>query len=173
MFLLVLGGATWHAGKREPRRCRREPAYFLIRAVWRGGLWQLPFSADWILAWVWQRWELEITHRELKAGFGLGQMQCWNSCSAVLSVQWMVWLYAVMVLAGYRTWGWFGAPALDCAWWHGPHRWSLNTLWRAFRQALWHLPQFRASRFLSLPFPPKFSRAWDFLAHSAFAAATA
>ena len=126
LFLLIVGGAEWRAGKRDKRRARRLPAYFLISAVERHGIWELPFAAERILAWVWQRWELEITHRELKSGFGVGQMQCWNPVSAVLSVQWMVWLYAVMLLAGYRTWGWFGAPALNCVWWHGAQRWSLN-----------------------------------------------
>lgn len=173
VFLLILGGASWHAGKREPRRCRRDPAYFLIRAVWRDGMWQLPFTPNWILAWVWQRWELEITHRELKACFGVGQMQCWNSAAAVLSVQWMVWLYAVMVLAGFRTWGWFGAPNINSAWWFGAKRWSFNTLWRSFRLALWRLPEFKAVCTDSATNSPHFSRIWDLLAHSAFAAARA
>jgi len=143
VFLLVIGGATWQAGKRQPRRRRREPAFYLIGAVQRDGVWQLPFEPALILAWVWQRSEIEVTHRDLKAAFGVGQMQCWNRVSAILSVQWMVWLYAVMMLAGYRTWGWFGGSALPCAWWSGPRRWSFNTLWRTLRSELWVLDELR------------------------------
>jgi hypothetical protein len=171
VFLLVLGGATWMAGKREPRRRRRDPAFFLIRAVYLNGIWQLPFPAEQILAWVWQRWELEITHRELKTNFGLGQIQCWNPCAAVLSVQWMVWLYGLMTLAGYRAWGWFAAPRFHTAWWSGAKRWSFNTLWRAFRSDLWRLPEFRAFCALSPSSPPNFHPLWHAMAHAASAAA--
>ena len=35
------------------------------------GGWALPLSAPELLGWAWQRWEIEVCHRELKAGFGL------------------------------------------------------------------------------------------------------
>jgi hypothetical protein len=44
-------------------------------------------------------------------------------------------VYAVLLLAGYRTFGLTGAPAVPTAWWPGAPRWSLNTLWRAYRAA--------------------------------------
>jgi hypothetical protein len=71
-------------------------------------------------------------------------MQCWNRRSAVLSVQWCVWVYAVLLLAGYRTWGLCGGPARRERWWPGAKRWSFNTLWRAYRSALWGRSEFRA-----------------------------
>jgi len=40
------------------------------------------------------------------------------------------WVYAVLLLAGYRTWGLDGAPPVPIRWWRGSGRWSLNTLWR-------------------------------------------
>ena len=52
-----------------------------------------------------QRWEIEVCHRELKASFGLGDKQCWNPYAAVASVQWTAWVYSLLLLAGYRTWG--------------------------------------------------------------------
>ncbi len=79
----------------------------------------MPLAAPLILAWIWQRWELEVAHREMKAALGVGQKQCWNPRSAVVSVQWSVWVYAVLVLAGYQAWGLFGGPRRPERWWPG------------------------------------------------------
>ena len=145
LFLIVVGGATWKAGKREPRRPKyREPAFYLVSAVQREGAWQLPLPILAILAWLWQRWELEVAHREMKSGLGVGEMQCWNTCAAVRSVQWGVWVYAVLLLAGYRTWGLLRGPTRRERWWPGAKRWSLSTLWRSYRAALWGAAEFRA-----------------------------
>lgn len=143
LFLLVVGGATWRAGKREPKRARRQPAFYLVNAESRGAGWTLPLPAPVLLAWIWQRWELEVAHREMKGSFGVGQKQCWNRRSAVVSVQWSVWVYALLVLAGYRTWGWLGGPKRPERWWPGAARWSFNTLWRGYRAALWGTTEFR------------------------------
>jgi hypothetical protein len=144
LFLIVVGGASWQAGQREPRRAKRKPAFYLVNAVWQGGRWQLPLAVPLLLGWIWQRWELEVAHREMKAALGVGQMQCWNPRSAVVSVQWMAWVYAVLLLAGYRTWGLFGGPRRPERWWPGAKRWSFTTLWRSYRAELWGSGQFRA-----------------------------
>ncbi len=145
LFLLVVGGQTWWAGKRYPQRKYRKPAFYLISAQQDAdGNWQLPLSIETILAWLWQRWEVEVAHREMKSGFGVGQKQCWNPRSAIVSVQWSVWVYAILLLAGYRTWGLLGGPSTPARWWPGAKRWSLNTLWRSYRAALWGTPEFRA-----------------------------
>lgn len=143
LFLIVVGGATWKAGKREPRSARREPAYYLVSAVWQGK-WKLPLGVEELLGWVWQRWELEVAHREMKSGLGVGDKQCRNPRSAVVSVQWGAWLYGVLVLSGYRAWGLFGGPPSPGPWWKGARRWSLTTLWRGYRAALWGTGEFRA-----------------------------
>lgn len=144
LFLIVQKGNTWLAGKKEPKRKRREPCFYLVSAVQRAGKWVLPLAAEVLLAWLWQRWELEVTHRELKSGLGLGEKQCWGSRSAIVSVQWSAWVYALLVLAGYRTWGLFGGPKAPGRWWPGAQRWSLATLWRAYRAAFWGTSEFRA-----------------------------
>lgn len=145
LFLLVVGGQTWWAGKRNPRRKYRKAAFYLISAQQdAAGDWQLPLPIETILAWLWQRWEVEVAHREMKSGFGVGQKQCWHPRSAVVSVQWSVWVYAILLLAGYRTWGLLGGPPAPARWWPGAKRWSLNTLWRSYRAALWGAPEFRA-----------------------------
>ena len=144
LFLIVVGGASWKAGKRNPKTVQRQPAYYLVNAVRQAGRWQLPLAIRLLLTWLWQRWELEVAHREMKGGFGVGQMQCWNPRSAVVSVQWMGWVYGLLVLAAYRTWGLLGGPKRAERWWPGAKRWSFNTLWRAYRQAMWGNPEFRA-----------------------------
>jgi hypothetical protein len=78
----------------------------------------------------------------MKSGMGVGEMQCWNRRSAVVSVQWSVCAYAVLLLAGYRAWGLFGEPSTPARWWGGACRWSLNTVWRGYRTALWGTSEF-------------------------------
>ena len=125
------------------KRTRRRPLPFLVNAVLNeAGQWALPLPPADLLFWAWQRWEVEVAHRELKSNFGLGNKQCWQPTAAVLSVQWSAWVYALLLLAGYRTWGLTGAPAVPTRWWQGSGRWSLNTLWRGYRAALWGNHQF-------------------------------
>ncbi len=144
LFLIVQKGNTWVAGKKEPKHKYRTACFYLISAVQQAGKWELPFSPNLLLAWLWQRWELEVAHRELKSGLGLGEKQCWGSRSAISSVQWSAWVYAILVLGGYRTWGLFGGPKPPGRWWPGAKRWSLSTLWRSYRAAFWKTPDFQA-----------------------------
>jgi hypothetical protein len=141
LFLIIVRGQSYPQHRRHKRR---DPLPLLVNAL-RGsdGRWTLPLPVSVLLFWVWQRWELEVCHRELKAGFGLGHKQCWNPTAALASVQWSAWVYSLLLLAGYRTWGLTHAPAVPSRWWRGSGRWSLNTLWRAFRAALWGAHVFR------------------------------
>lgn len=144
LFLIVVGGGERWTGKRKRRRKRWEPTFFLVNGEWDGQRWQMPLAIEDILHWVWQRWEMEVAHREMKSGLGVGEKQCWNRRSALVSVQWSVWVYAVLVLAGYRTWELCGGPRPPARWWPGAKRWSLNTLWRAYRSAFWGTSEFQA-----------------------------
>jgi hypothetical protein len=101
VFLIVVSGNTYQVGKKQRRYKRRQPAFYLVSAIRQA----LPLPVEQILAWLWQRWELEVAHREMKTGLGLGEKQCWNHRSAITSVQWSAWVYAVLVLAGIRAWG--------------------------------------------------------------------
>jgi hypothetical protein len=136
LFLIIVRG-------KGNRRTRRPPLPFLVNAqLDAAGAWALPLPVDQLLFWAWQRWEVEVAHRELKSNFGLGNKQCWQPAAAILSVQWSAWVYALLLLAGYRAWGLTGAPAVPTRWWSGSGRWSLNTLWRGYRAALWGGHQF-------------------------------
>ena len=142
VFLLVVRGI---GRARLGRRGRREPAYLLVTAVRSAaGDWVLPASVAEVVAWAWQRWEVEVMHRELKSGFGLGEQQAWSPLAASLVIPWVVWLYAALMLAGYLAWGW--EPASRQARWQRQRRWTARDVAVAVQQELWRLP--------GNPFPP-------------------
>jgi hypothetical protein len=47
----------------------------------------MPLAAEYLLELGWDRWEVEIVHRERKFSFGLGEMQCWSKAGAILAVR--------------------------------------------------------------------------------------
>lgn len=143
LFLLIVSGQTWVQGKQVRRRHNRQPVAYLVSAQMENGQWRFPLPAPLLLTWLWQRWEMEVAHREMKSNLGVGEKQCWSTHSATLAVQWSVWVYAILVLAGYRTWHLAPAPTQQPAWYPTPKRWSFNTLWRCYRSELWATPAYR------------------------------
>ena len=148
VYLIVVKGVNPRAKSRR----RREPTFFLVSAAPNaaeeegGSSWSMPYPAEELLFWAWQRWEVEVSHREMKTGFGLGEIQSWGALSAVMAARWQVWAYGVMVLAGFRAWGLGKGPASvrpAGRWWGGSGRWSIGTLWRGYRSELWALEGFR------------------------------
>jgi hypothetical protein len=134
---------------RSGRRRDRKPAYWLVSALRGedGASWELPYPAEELLFWAWQRWEVEVCHREMKSGFGLEEAQCWGAHSAIVSVRFWAWSYGVLVLAGFRCWGLGRGPASvrpAGRWWGGSGRWSMGTLWRGYRSEVWGSDEFRA-----------------------------
>jgi len=165
LMLIVVRG-------KDNQRTRRVPLPFLVNARQdEHGVWGLPLPLSTLLFWAWQRWEVEVAHRELKSNFGLGHKQCWQPTAAVASVQWSAWVYSLLLLAGYRTWGLCGAPAVPTRWWRGADCWSLNTLWRAYRAALWGSHEFRPLWSSSTPDWPEKEACLLALRHAAFASA--
>lgn len=142
VFLVVVKGID---RARAGRRRRREPSFFVVSAIPEGnGGFSMPYPAEELLSWAWQRWEVEVCHREMKTGFGLGEAQCWGRNSAVMSVRWRAWCYGVLVLAGFRAWGLGRGPISPSGrWWGGAKRWSLGSLWRGYRAELWGAQAFR------------------------------
>jgi hypothetical protein len=140
LFLLVIAGCRPRLGTRQRRR---QPTQLLVNAAQQpDGTWVLPLPLAELLSWAWQRWEVEVMHRELKSGFGLGQQQQWSDAGVVGVVHWIVWLYATLMLAGYQTWGYEPPPRATLGGWWNPRRWSLATLWQAMRVAVWQLAEF-------------------------------
>lgn len=150
LFVLIISGQTWQKGKKVRRYGKREPVAYLVSARQENGQCSFPLPAPLLLTWLWQRWEMEVAHREMKSNLGVGEKQCWSTHSAILSVQWSVWVYAVLVLAGYRSWQLKPITSQQPAWAPPPKRWSFNTLWRTYRAELWAMPPYRA---VFSPFP--------------------
>ena len=140
LFLIVVSGQEYKKGKRSKDR---RPTAYLVSAQWKEGKWALPVEPELLLAWLWQRWEMEVAHREMKSSLGVGEQQCWNPRSAKVTVQWSAWVYAILVLSGYRAWQLSPGPAPAAKWSPRPRRWSFNTLWRTFRHELWLTPDYR------------------------------
>ena len=168
LLLIVIGG-----GKRPPgaRRKTYQPCFFLVNAVLVDGVWSLPMPLADLLAWLWQRWELEVAHRQMKSGLGLGEKQCWNDTATVATVQWSVWVYSLMMLAGYRVWRNQTGPPPPGGWRKPPQRWSFNGVWRTLRIEMWHHPQFRATWTWSRDNWLENEPLWDNLLNSILAAA--
>jgi len=140
VFLLVIRGCTRLRGQRQRHY---EPRYYLVSAQQQREAWVLPWPAETLLAWLWQRWECEVAHREMKSSLGIGDKQCWSAHSALLAVQWGVWVYGLLVLAAYRVWGPSAGPRRSGRWYRHAARWSFATLWQAFREQLWSYGELR------------------------------
>jgi hypothetical protein len=139
LMLICVRGQEWRRGG---KRRRRAACFYLINAVQVEGVWQLPLAIEVLLAWLWQRWELEVTHRESKSLLGLGDKQCWNRRAAVSSVQWSAWVYGLLMLTGYRVYGLPTPPPSPAAWYRHPKRWTLTSVVQACRTELWEQPDF-------------------------------
>lgn len=169
LMLICVRGQQW---TRAGHSKRRQPGFYLVNAVFKDGQWQLPLPVETLLAWAWQRWEVEVVHREVKSLFGLGDKQCFHPLAAVTSVQWSAWVYALLMLVGYRSYSLAPVPRRT-AWQRHPRRYSLTTLLDHCRLELLTDPDFSPllssssrnwrdleaflSRFcfaLRVPFPP-------------------
>jgi hypothetical protein len=144
LFLIVVRGQRY---PRFGQTKQRDPQSYLVNALRQDAQWVLPFPVLTLLTWAWQRWELEVVHREVKALFGLGDKQCFQPHAAVLSVQWSAWCYALLSLAAFRTFGLPTPPAPTTAWYPHPKRWTFSTLLDVLRTDLWCHPIF--SHFLA------------------------
>lgn len=168
LMLIVIGGGKRPKGS---RRKTYKPCFFLVNAVLIDGVWSLPLPLPLILAWLWQRWELEVAHRQMKSGLGLGEKQCWNDRSTVATVQWSVWIYSLIMLSGYRVWKNQAGPQAPGLWRKPAQRWSFNTIWRSLRIEMWHHPQFRATWTWSRDNWLENEPLWDNLMNSVLASA--
>lgn len=141
VMLVVVRGVD--RGKGVTRR-QRDPQFFLISIrMTEEDEWELERPLIEVLQWLWQRWEVEVMHKELKSGFGLGEQQAFSDAGAAGVVSWMLWVYALLVLTGYLTWQVGTGTIPDSSRWWKPRRWSFAKLWQGFRQELWQLGEFQ------------------------------
>jgi hypothetical protein len=140
VFLIVVKGIDHGSGG---TRRQRDPQYFLVSAQRsEDDGWQVPWPVETLLAWAWQRWEVEVMHRELKSGFGIGQGQAWSPTAARLTTSWVLWSYALVVLTAYHHWGHTSPDGGVIGRWHQPRRWSVGRAVQQVRADLWRLPDF-------------------------------
>jgi hypothetical protein len=140
-MLLVVRGVDHGQGT---SRRQREPHYLLVTVRMTGeDEWDLPLPLAELLAWAWQRWEVEVMHRELKSGCGFGDQQAWSAPGARNVIAWALWTYALLILAGYEVWGLGPAPGPALGRWQRPRRWSVGRLLQAVRAELWQTGEFR------------------------------
>ncbi len=124
-------------------RRQRDPQFFLTSVAMRSeDEWCLAVPLAELLAWAWQRWEVEVMHRELKSGFGVGEQQAFSQTGAASVIPWLVWVYGLVVLAGYRAWGYAPPPGPDRGTWWRPRRWSVGRLLQELRAELWQAGDF-------------------------------
>lgn len=133
LFLIVVRGQTWRtpSGSR-----RRDPVFYLVNAQASARGWILPLPLHTLLTWAWQRWEVEVVHKEVKSLWGLGHKQCWSARAAFTSVQWSAWQYGLLCLAAYRALA-LPHPLPQRGLWY-PHqrRWTFLSLLHLLRAAL-------------------------------------
>ena len=141
VMLLVVAGVA--RGRGVTRR-QREPHFFVCTVTMTSEEeWALPLPLAELLAWAWQRWEVEVMHRELKSAFGVGEQQAFSVNGAATVIPWMVWSYAVVILTGYRTWGLGPGSGPPLGRWWQPRRWSIGTLLQHVRAELWQAGDFQ------------------------------
>lgn len=133
LMLMTIGGIGRTTGKTTRQR---DMMHFLVNAQMTPDGWGLPYPIDALVMWVWQRWEVEVMHRELKSGWGLGDQQQWSPVAAVTVTQWVVWAYAVLILTGIAT----PPPVGQTRRWYRPRRWTPRDLTLTLRQELWTAP---------------------------------
>lgn len=141
VMLLVVRGVD--RGRGVTRR-QREPSFFLVTvSMTAEDDWTLPLPVEELLAWAWQRWEVEVMHRELKSSFGLGEQQAFSDQGAASVIPWVLWVYALLILTGYQVWGMGPGTVPDLGRWWIARRWSVGRLLQGMRTELWHLGEFQ------------------------------
>jgi hypothetical protein len=139
LMLLCVRGQSW---QQAHMRKRRLPVFYLVNAIQQNAVWCLPLPVEILLAWAWQRWELEVVHREVKSRFGLGDKQCFHPLAAVTSVQWSAWVYALLMLTAYRIYGAAAPVPRHTPWQPHPRRFSITTVLDQCRLELTSHPDF-------------------------------
>lgn len=130
LMLVTIGGIGRGVGA---TRRNRDMMHFLVNARSTDFGWELPYPLADLAMWVWQRWEVEVMHRELKSGWGLGDQQQWSPIAAASVTQWVVWAYAVLILTGVAT----PPPVRQTRRWYRPRRWTPRDLTLLLRNDLW------------------------------------
>jgi hypothetical protein len=94
--LLVVAPVPYHSGKGK-RKYYGEPAFLLTTDLHR--------SAALLLQAYFDRWQIEVNHREIKDTLGIGQAQLRNPRSVPRQPAMLVAAYSALLLAGIQVFG--------------------------------------------------------------------
>jgi hypothetical protein len=95
--LLVLAPTPYRGPGRAGRMLYREPAFLITT--------DLESPAQALIQAYLNRWQIEVLHRDLKSGLGLGQAQVWSDESVPRLHSAIVAAYAMLTLAALETYG--------------------------------------------------------------------
>jgi hypothetical protein len=94
--LLVVAPVPYSCGKGK-RKYYREPAFLLTTDIHR--------PAALVLQAYFNRWQIEVNHREIKDTLGIGQAQLRNSRAVPRQPAMLVAAYSALLLAGIQVFG--------------------------------------------------------------------
>lgn len=94
--LLVVAPVPYSSGKGK-RKYYSQPAYLLTTDLQR--------CATTLLQAYFDRWQIEVNHREMKDTLGIGQAQVRNPCSVPRQPALLVAAYSALLLAGIQVFG--------------------------------------------------------------------
>lgn len=95
--LLVLAPTPYHGPGRAGRKLYRDPAYLITT--------DLTSPPQALIQAYLNRWQIEVLHRDLKSGLGLGQAQVWSDDSVARLHSAVVAAFAMLTLAALETYG--------------------------------------------------------------------
>jgi hypothetical protein len=128
--LFVIKPIPFQKSKNSPREFREE-AFLLCTDTGT-------FSAQELLQMYFDRWEIEVNHRDEKSVLGVGQAQVWNELAVPRVPEFMVALYSLLLLAGLKCYGTDRGPAFEALpkWRRGAKRPSCLDLVTVLRRQL-------------------------------------
>jgi hypothetical protein len=94
--LIIIAPLGYRLTKKS-KKLYRDPAYLLTT--------DLTTPVEILIQAYFDRWEIEVNHREEKSMFGVGQAQVWSELAAPRVPQFQVAIYAMLLLASVMSYG--------------------------------------------------------------------
>lgn len=102
-----------------------------------------------VVAWFIQRWQLEVTHREVREHLGVETQRQWSDPAIARTTPALFSLFSLVTLLAHRLAQRNKVLPRQTAWYAKPHPTFSDAL-AAVRYQLWRLPSFHVSRFNQL-----------------------
>ncbi|HYE35621.1 transposase [Methylocaldum sp.] len=94
---LIIIAPLGYRPRKKSKKLYRDPAYLLTT--------DLTTPAEILIQAYFDRWEIEVNHREEKSMFGVGQAQVWSEQAAPRVPQFQVAIYAMLLVASLMSYG--------------------------------------------------------------------